>query len=136
MLTFVCPPTTHTVVPAPSSRLCSWRLTLSRYSHAHSPCRSPSQLSPPHALPLLPSRARQPGVEVLIDCDGSLPAVGDVTKLRQIVTNLTSNSLKFTESGSVTLSASRSDPDDTVVLAVQDTGPGIPADQRSNLFTK
>ena len=81
-----------------------------------------------------PPRA-QPGVDVLIDCDGSLPAVGDMTKLRQIVTNLTSNSLKFTEAGSVTLSASR-DSDGAVVLAVQDTGPGIPADQRDQLFTK
>ena len=72
---------------------------------------------------------------MLIDCDGSLPAVGDVTKLRQIATNLTSNSLKFTDSGSVTLSASR-DSDGTVVLAVQDTGPGFPADQRDQLFTK
>ena len=67
--------------------------------------------------------------------DGPLPVVGDVTKLRQIATNLTSNSLKFTDSGSVTLSASR-DSDGTVVLAVQDTGPGIPADQRDQLFTK
>ena len=59
-----------------------------------------------------------------------------MTKLRQIVTNLTSNSLKFTESGSVTLSASRRDSDGMVVLSVQDTGPGIPADQRDHLFTK
>ena len=59
-----------------------------------------------------------------------------MTKLRQIVINLTSNSLKFTESGSITLSASRQDPDGMLVLAVQDTGPGIPADQRDRLFTK
>ncbi len=56
----------------------------------------------------------------------------DQDKLRQILINLLSNAAKFTEKGSITVSASREN--DTLVLAVADTGIGIPQDALERIF--
>jgi len=57
----------------------------------------------------------------------------DVTKLRQSLFNLLSNAAKFTESGTVTLSAQR-DPGERLVFAVADTGIGIAPDKLEAIF--
>jgi CheY-like chemotaxis protein len=59
---------------------------------------------------------------------------GDSTRLRQVLSNLVSNSLKFTEAGEVRLSASRDG--DLLAFTVTDTGIGIPADRLARLFNK
>ncbi|KAG8150045.1 hybrid sensor histidine kinase/response regulator [Burkholderia catarinensis] len=63
--------------------------------------------------------------------------VGDPTRLRQLVSNLVSNAIKFTERGSVTIDA-RPARDDAgrhgIEIRVADTGIGIPADGMSSLF--
>ena len=51
----------------------------------------------------------------------------DQARLRQMLINLLSNALKFTETGGVTVKAQKADGQ--VVLAVTDTGKGIPADE-------
>ena len=56
-----------------------------------------------------------------------------LVKLRQILLNLVSNALKFTEQGSVTVSARRVGAD-SLALAVQDTGIGIPPDVQERIF--
>lgn len=71
-----------------------------------------------------------------MDCAASLATVGDLTKLRQIVTNLVSNSLKFTVAGFVKLTGARRATDGVLVLAVEDTGPGIPLQHRERMFVK
>ena len=64
--------------------------------------------------------------------------VGDESRLRQILLNLLSNSLKFTDSGevSLTVTAERETegPVFKVCFAVRDTGIGIPADRMDRLF--
>src|SRR6266568_6138761 len=59
-------------------------------------------------------------------------------KLRQVLLNLVSNALKFTEQGEVTVSARRvmsSDSEaDRIALAVQDSGVGIPTDLQERVF--
>ncbi|GIJ73267.1 ATP-binding response regulator [Virgisporangium ochraceum] len=73
----------------------------------------------------------RPSVELLVDDpDGVPPLVSDEAMLVQILRNLLTNGLKFTDRGEVTLSA-RYDPDARrAVLTVTDTGIGIaPADQ-------
>ncbi|PHP86271.1 hybrid sensor histidine kinase/response regulator [Burkholderia sp. AU18528] len=63
--------------------------------------------------------------------------VGDPTRLRQLVSNLVSNAIKFTERGSVTLSAgpARIGADRRgLEIRVADTGIGIPADRMPALF--
>jgi signal transduction histidine kinase/CheY-like chemotaxis protein len=64
---------------------------------------------------------------------------GDETRIRQIVMNLVSNAVKFTDRGTVTLEAQAIELDSATVsldLAVRDTGIGISPDQQTKLFAK
>jgi PAS domain S-box-containing protein len=58
---------------------------------------------------------------------------GDRVKLGRVLVNLVSNAVKFTEVGLVDVTA-RAAPDGGLVLAVRDTGPGIPEDQLERVF--
>jgi len=58
----------------------------------------------------------------------------DPLKLRQILLNLLSNAAKFTESGEIAVTAEAQDG--TLILHVEDTGIGIPADQLPFIFDK
>ncbi|KML46896.1 histidine kinase [Burkholderia cepacia] len=63
--------------------------------------------------------------------------VGDPVRLRQIVTNLVSNAIKFTKHGTVTVDARLSrvgTGNQRVEIAVSDTGVGIPKESMSTLF--
>lgn len=60
------------------------------------------------------------------------PVLTDPTRLRQILTNLVQNAVKFTESGEVALCITRSGS--RLSLAVSDTGIGVPEHRRSRLF--
>ena len=63
----------------------------------------------------------------------------DVTKIRQMLLNLLSNAAKFTEAGTITLSASRGpgpDGRDWLTLRVADTGIGMTEEQLAKLFER
>jgi CheY-like chemotaxis protein len=63
--------------------------------------------------------------------------VGDAGRVRQVLTNLIGNAVKFTDSGRIDVEAAlvRSTSDALLVrLTVRDTGIGIPAEQQSRLF--
>lgn len=61
-----------------------------------------------------------------LELEGELPEVlADSHRLRQVLINLVSNALKFTEKGGVTISSTFMRRDDTVRVAVRDTGIGI-----------
>ena len=71
----------------------------------------------------------------LVDRDLPVAVTGDVTRLRQVLVNLMSNAIKFTERGEVLLRVSRaSEGGDLVRFSVSDTGPGIPRDRLSRIF--
>ncbi|MDH4385365.1 MAG: ATP-binding protein [Caulobacter sp.] len=78
------------------------------------------------------------GLRLRIRGSRSLPAwvKGDPMRLRQILNNLLSNALKFTDSGTVTLVlGGRAAPSDhRVTITVDDTGPGMTPDQLASLF--
>jgi signal transduction histidine kinase len=56
----------------------------------------------------------------------------DVTKVRQMLLNLLSNACKFTNDGSITLTAEREDA--TLTFTVRDTGIGMTGEQMDRLF--
>jgi signal transduction histidine kinase len=67
------------------------------------------------------------------DIDKDLPLVsGDKRRIRQVLLNLVSNAAKFTETGTVTLSAKKRS--DSVLFAVLDTGPGIAKEEQALIF--
>ncbi len=82
---------------------------------------------------------REKGVELLmhIGADVPLSLKGDAGRLRQIITNLVSNALKFTEKGSVLLAVSKAAEDDqqqTLRFMVSDTGIGIARGKMGMIF--
>jgi PAS domain S-box-containing protein len=84
-------------------------------------------------------RAREKGLELRVSIDAGVPRAvhADRTRLGQVLSNLLSNALKFTEKGSVSVELeSRALPDGRVVLSwsVADTGIGIPEDNLQRLF--
>jgi signal transduction histidine kinase/DNA-binding NarL/FixJ family response regulator/HPt (histidine-containing phosphotransfer) domain-containing protein len=86
---------------------------------------------------LYASAAFDKGVRLRIDTDASAPrsVVGDPARLRQILTNLLGNALKFTQTGSVTLritSEGRHSP--TVRFEIVDTGIGISSEAQMRIF--
>lgn len=58
----------------------------------------------------------------------------DSERLREVVTNLFDNAVKYTESGTITIGLTGNQ--DVVQVSVKDTGPGIPADDIPHLFQK
>ncbi len=91
------------------------------------------------SLDLLSPNAGEKNINLAYFIDDSVPAtlVGDVTRLRQILVNLLSNSIKFTHRGEVEVSISavkRGDQRHEVRFAVKDTGIGIPEERVSELF--
>ena len=84
--------------------------------------------------------AAKKGLEVAYDIEPGTPetAVGDVSRLRQILLNLLNNAVKFTETGEIVLAAaagSSTEPGTVGYhLTVRDTGIGIPPDRADRLF--
>ena len=88
---------------------------------------------------LLAGRAQQNGVEFICSVDDDVPVtvVGDTTKLRQILTNLVGNAVKFTTEGEVETRVSVvEEQGDTATLrvTVRDTGIGIAPNAIAHIF--
>jgi two-component system sensor histidine kinase/response regulator len=90
-------------------------------------------------LPLLTQEAKRKGIRL----ESSVPPdihnhlIGDSLRLRQILLNLFSNGIKFTERGGVFLEVTRVHEDDREIelrFAVRDTGIGMSDDARAKLF--
>lgn len=82
---------------------------------------------------LLAPQAQARGLELTVSCPDDIGDVySDVDKLRQIVTNLTSNAVKFTERGKISVTCQRLD--DGVGIIVKDTGIGIAGYQLEHIF--
>jgi signal transduction histidine kinase/DNA-binding response OmpR family regulator/CHASE3 domain sensor protein len=80
---------------------------------------------------------RRLGFEISIAPDCPVAIETDRQRLEQVLKNLLSNAFKFTERGGVTLAVSRAAPrdgDDSLTLAVKDTGIGISPEQQESIF--
>ncbi|MEO3389093.1 response regulator [Mesorhizobium sp. CAU 1741] len=89
---------------------------------------------------LVSTRVAEKDLELIVRVDPELPAcvVGDVGRIRQIVTNLVGNGVKFTEKGHVLVDVSGHVEDAVAQLTVrvEDTGIGIPEDMQAKVFEK
>jgi signal transduction histidine kinase len=76
------------------------------------------------------------GNRLVLERAAGLPArvSGDGFRLRQILQNFLSNAIKFTENGTITLSAAGSGAEDGITFAVADTGRGIRAEDLDRVF--
>jgi signal transduction histidine kinase/DNA-binding response OmpR family regulator len=90
-------------------------------------------------LDLFANKANKSGIDLIYQIDFKVPSniIGDTLRLRQVIINLVSNAIKFTQQGeifiSVQLLALHGDKAE-IGFEVRDTGIGIPADKLDRLF--
>jgi signal transduction histidine kinase/integral membrane sensor domain MASE1 len=85
------------------------------------------------------SQAKQKEIEFILESKNDLPKylIGDALRLEQILLNICSNALKFTEKGYVTLSVdvlSETSKEYTLAISVKDSGIGVSKEQQKTLF--
>lgn len=92
---------------------------------------------------LMSARVAEKDLELIVRVDPELPShvVGDVGRIRQIITNLLGNAVKFTETGHVLIDVSgKPAKGDTknveLTFSIEDTGVGIPDDKIKSVFEK
>lgn len=90
-------------------------------------------------LDLFAPKASEKGIELLLDYEEIAPGTieGDITRLRQVISNLVSNAIKFTDHGEVTLCVGvHSFEEDffELLFRIRDTGIGIPPDRIGAIF--
>jgi PAS domain S-box-containing protein len=87
----------------------------------------------------LSAKAGEKGLELFCEVQNEIatPLIGDPRRLQQVVTNLVSNAIKFTEQGEVVItvkSISRSDDCQVIQFSVSDTGIGILEQDQERIF--
>ncbi|MCC6227504.1 MAG: response regulator, partial [Microthrixaceae bacterium] len=90
---------------------------------------------------LLALKTQEKGIELLVQFAPDLPryVVGDPVRVRQILMNLASNAIKFTEKGHVLIRADCKREDEKRIrlyVTVEDTGIGIPPEKIAHVFEK
>ena len=84
-------------------------------------------------------RAYDRRVEMVVDADSALPCrvKGDPVRVKQVLHNLVSNAVKFTESGHVVISARLKETHERrarIAVDIADTGIGIPTEKQGSIF--
>ena len=89
---------------------------------------------------MIRSRAEKKKLECIVKADPNIPSIlfGDEIRIKQVITNILTNAVKYTEKGSITLTVNyREKSSDTIILTVkvQDTGIGIKEEDLAKLFS-
>jgi signal transduction histidine kinase len=80
--------------------------------------------------------ARSKNIEVTLELSPDLPQINaDPTRIQQVVENLVSNAIKFSDEGSKVVVRTRAEQNE-LILEVCDTGPGLTDDDMQKLFKK
>ncbi len=85
-----------------------------------------------HVTDLMRPSIEEKGLELTVDCPPGATLDADPSKLRQVLLNLVSNAVKFTDEGTITVEVGLSD--DHVEIRVEDTGIGISAEDLPYVF--
>jgi len=81
------------------------------------------------------SLAKRFNIKLIIDSSTDLTVFADSTRLKQVLSNLISNAIKYNRAnGKVTVTVSKKDFSERVRIEVEDTGPGIADDKHEQLF--
>lgn len=88
---------------------------------------------------MIRQRAEDKGLKLIVDCSSDLPKrlYGDEIRIRQVITNILTNAVKYTLKGSVTLSVRAEKIDENQIdlkVSVRDTGIGIRKEDLPKLF--
>ena len=79
--------------------------------------------------------AASKGLEIRLDVQGQLPqVVGDRLRWLQVLLNLSGNAIRYTRTGTVDIGAGWDVAEGVMVVAVRDTGPGIPTQRLAAIF--
>ena len=80
--------------------------------------------------------AQKSGIEIICDVAEiqNIAVNGDPARVRQLLNNLVSNAVKFTEHGEVVISAKHGSSKNQFEVAVADTGVGVPVDIQNHIF--
>ncbi|MBN1431814.1 MAG: HAMP domain-containing protein [Methanomicrobiaceae archaeon] len=82
---------------------------------------------------ILEENARQEGLGFEVNMPDTIPVTGDERRVKQVIMNLVTNAIKFTDKGSVTISADETG-DGFIEVSVTDTGIGIKEEDLKQLF--
>jgi signal transduction histidine kinase len=89
-------------------------------------------------LVLVGERARQTGIILKLECEDTIGEMeGDENRIRQVLFNLLTNSIQYTESGKqIILGASHEAESDSLLFWVEDQGMGIRTEEHDSVFSK
>ena len=78
------------------------------------------------------------GVQLLFECNlqEAYHLTTDHIRLQQLLINLLTNAIKYTEKGSIILSCNLSQDEQKIIFSVTDTGKGVPADKAEAVFER
>ena len=93
----------------------------------------------PHCLSLFKKLSKEKDIIIQYDCSSITSGhIGDSRRIKQIITNLVNNALKFTEKGTIEVFVNTKavdEKEDLVEISVIDTGVGVPEDKLHQLFS-
>ena len=90
---------------------------------------------------MVQSKAEDKGLQFILDVDSNIPVIlnGDEIRIKQVITNILSNAVKYTKEGSITFKAGFEKVEDKsdsirLIISVRDTGIGIKPEDMNRLF--